>query len=356
MKRAAKAWLIVAAALIIIGIVLCGLACIPALRTGETILASAEKTLQSFGSAMRTETYTFDGILKDIDVTTDVADLILLLSPDGKISVECVEEENCPHTVKLEQGKLTVEPKEEWGFIGTGLHTNLKVTVFVPADAVPSVTFTTGTGDLKTDPRMPLKSLRMHGTTGEAECLSKVEGTVSITLTTGNAELNGITAENMDITVTTGSVEIESVTVAKNMLLAATTGETELENTVVGGSITHKCTTGETELENVCCGSFRSEGTTGSLKLTNTLAEQRMGAERATGSITLDQTDAGEMVFTTTTGSVTGTVLTGKIFSADTRTGSVQLPTSEAGGNCHISTTTGDIKIAVKGSAQSNPS
>ena len=53
------------------------------------------------------------------------------------------------------------------------------------------------------------------------------------------------------------------------------------------------------------------------------------------------------MSVTTDTGDVKGTLLSDKIFFAETKTGRKDVPKTTAGGKCEIKTDTGDIIISV---------
>lgn len=44
---------------------------------------------------------------------------------------------------------------------------------------------------------------------------------------------------------------------------------------------------------------------------------------------------------------MTGSLLTGKVFAAETATGSVELPHTAEGGRCEIKIATGDIRITI---------
>lgn len=57
--------------------------------------------------------------------------------------------------------------------------------------------------------------------------------------------------------------------------------------------------------------------------------------------------DAAEIYVKTSTGDVTGSLLSGKSFVTDTSTGEVNVPAS-SGGKCEIKTSTGNIKISVR--------
>ena len=58
--------------------------------------------------------------------------------------------------------------------------------------------------------------------------------------------------------------------------------------------------------------------------------------------------DADSILIKTSTGNVKGTLLSEKVFSAESDTGRVSIPKSYSGGECDISTSTGDIKIEIK--------
>ncbi len=58
--------------------------------------------------------------------------------------------------------------------------------------------------------------------------------------------------------------------------------------------------------------------------------------------------DAETIYVNTDTGSVTGTLLTDKVFIIETDTGSVDVPKSITGGRCEITTDTGNIRITIE--------
>ena len=58
--------------------------------------------------------------------------------------------------------------------------------------------------------------------------------------------------------------------------------------------------------------------------------------------------DAETIYVNTDMGSVTGTLLTDKVFIIETDTGSVDVPKSITGGRCEITTDTGNIRITIE--------
>ena len=61
----------------------------------------------------------------------------------------------------------------------------------------------------------------------------------------------------------------------------------------------------------------------------------------------LDVCVLAEIYIETDTGSVSGTLLSDKVFLAETDTGRVSVPKTTHGGRCEITTDTGNIRIEV---------
>ena len=90
-----------------------------------------------------------------------------------------------------------------------------------------------------------------------------------------------------------------------------------------------------------------SSGNTGDIVLDNVITEEKLSLERSTGDVRFESCDAAEIFVKTDTGDVTGTLLTDKVFLAQSNTGELAVPNSVVGGRCEISTNTGDIKIDI---------
>jgi DUF4097 and DUF4098 domain-containing protein YvlB len=111
-------------------------------------------------------------------------------------------------------------------------------------------------------------------------------------------------------------------------------------------------TTGDTSVTDVTCLNLSSHGSTGDLNLSNVVASESFNLKRSTGDICFDRCDAGRITVKTSTGSVTGSLLSDKVFTANTDTGHVNVPPSTNGGQCELTTDTGNITITIDNSAQ----
>ena len=95
-------------------------------------------------------------------------------------------------------------------------------------------------------------------------------------------------------------------------------------------------------------GSVGMKASTGDMTLKNTVVSDSFSIVRSTGDVILDHCDAGEITVQTSTGDVSGTILTEKIFIPRSSAGSIHVPDTAAGGKCQITTSTGDIRIRLK--------
>ena len=113
------------------------------------------------------------------------------------------------------------------------------------------------------------------------------------------------------------------------------------------GSISLQNTTGEVSLQNIRAAALDISSTTGDISLTDVVCTGDLSVQLTTGHIRLEDSDAATLALKTVTGSVSGTLLTGKTFTAKAVTGGIDIPDT-TGGSCRITTTTGSITIRIR--------
>lgn len=274
-------------------------------------------------------TYEFDGQVKDISVKTDTANVELLPSEEDGISVLCYEEKNARHTVTTEDGVLKIELCDErkwYEHIGINFGTP-KITVKLPQGEYGEMKIKLSTGDTVVPDSFSFESVDISGSTGDVAFNADALGDVRIKVSTGNISVEDISTKSMDLSVSTGHITVT--------------------NAVCNEQISVKVSTGKAKISDVSCQSFVSEGSTGDIYLGGVIASEKLSVERSTGDVAFDGCDGGEIRVKTDTGDVTGTLLSEKVFFANTDTGNVDVPKSIDGGKCEITTSTGDIEIKV---------
>ncbi len=319
MKKSTKAWLITAASLILIG-------CILFAGVMSTLGWDFAKL-----STVRFETNTHDVTepFGNISLVTDTADIVFALSNDGKCSVECYEEENAKHSVTVENGTLTVKVNEQkslYDYIGFYFGSP-KITVYLPKAEYSTLSVKDGTGNVEIPKGFTFESADISLSTGDVDFSAAARKEVKIKTSTGNISAKDTSAGDLDLAVATGKITVSGVTCT--------------------GDITVGVSTGETDLSDVSCKNIISDGTTGRIFLNRVIAENKLSIKRSTGNVKFKGCDAAELYVKTSTGNVTGSLLTDKVFITETGTGRIDVPETSVGGRCEIKTDTGDIEIKI---------
>ena len=323
MKKAAKIWLIVAAALVLCGGILftCAMA---GLNWDFNNLAT---------ESYETKVYEFNEALEDISVITDTADVEIVASKENKIKVVCYENGKEPHSVSLADGVLTVKYSDNRqlpDFIGI-FNDNPKITIYLPQGTwgnYGALSIKTSTGDMLIHSGLGFEAMNIEASTADIDNRADVFGSMKIKTGTGDIKIEAVYAGTMDLSVTTGDISLENV---------------ECED-----ELSHRVGTGNMEMENVSCKTFISKGTTGDIFMNDLKAYMQMNVERTTGDVAFRSCESPIVHIYTDTGDVYGSFTSDMIFNVSTNTGDVNVPQSAAGGECYIKTNTGDIKIEIK--------
>lgn len=319
MKKATKVWLITAASLVLAG-------CILFAGVMSTIGWDFEK-LSTVD--YETNVYEVTETFGSISITSDTADIRFALSDDGKCRVECYEEANAKHSAAVDEDELVIKinnQKSWYDYIGFRFGSQ-KITVYLP--------------------NSEYNALYIHESTGNIEIPKYfMFANADISLSTGNVDFCASVSEAVRIKTSTGDINAENISVG-SLELSATTGMITVSGVTCRGDIKAGVSTGEVSLTDISCKNVISSGTTGSIFLNNVIAENKFSIERSTGDVKFGRCDAAELYVKTSTGNVTGSLLTDKVFITDTDIGSVDVPKTTVGGRCEIRTGTGDIKIKI---------
>ena len=273
-------------------------------------------------------TYDVDEPFTNISIDTDTVDIRFAKSSDGMCRVATRDTSNHIYSVAVEDGTLHIRVDFKGLFeIGIGVYDSF-VTVYLPEDAYGTLTIKEDTGDIEIPGNFSFESMDIELDTGDVVSHADVTGTCRIEATTGD-------------------IKVENASVGA-LALRTTSGDITVIDVVCAGNFSANVRTGDTFLTNLTCTDLTSTGTTGELKLTNVITSGKIDIMRDTGDVTFEGADAASIKVHTSTGDVTGTLLSDKIFRHKTSTGRVELPQTTTGGVCDITTDTGDISIRLK--------
>lgn len=320
MKRAAKIWLIVAAALVLIGGIL-----FVAVMTQQRWNFGAFKT-EGFG----TETVEIDGAFTDISIHSTIEEIAFAEAEDGKCKVVFYDHPKVEKTAEVRDGTLTVKTAgaRPWYKSIFSFSTETpRITVYLSESAYKTLTVRESTGDAVIPNAFAFEVIDVEASTGDIACYASATEHIRIKTTTGDVRVEGINAGALTVTTTTGSVNLASV--------------------VCDGEVSVTVSTGKARLKDVTAKTLASEGSTGDLAMENVLIQETVSIRRSTGDVRMTACDASALTIETETGDVIGTLLSAKVFQTKTDTGDVSVPASTSGGACRITTHTGDIRIAL---------
>lgn len=320
MSEKTKIWLIIAASLVVLGLIM--FAVVMSAYNWDFTRLSTEK--------YKTNTYYITQAFNNIAMNTDTADILFAMSDDKTCKVVCHEQEKINYSVGVADGTLTinvVDNRAWYEYIGINFDKS-KITVYLPEIEYNSLFIKESTGDIVIPKDFEFSDVDISLSTGDVKFLANTSELVKIKTSTGNICVENASAGAIELSVSTGEVTVSGV---------------DCE-----GDVKIKVSTGRTNLTDTKCKNVISSGSTGNINLKNVIASQQFLIKRSTGDVRFDGSDAAEILVQTDTGHVKGTLLTNKVFIAQTDTGSVNVPNTVDGGKCEISTDTGDIKISIK--------
>ncbi len=316
--KTTKIWLLIATSLVLTGCIL---------FAGTMLMFGWDFTKLS-ATKYETNTYEVSDVFDRISIDTGTADIMFALSDNEKCLVECHEEEKAKYSVSVEEGVLNIKlVYERAGYFGLNIGSP-KITVYLPETKYASLIIDESTGNIYIPKDFSFNNVDISLSTGDVSFNASASETIKIKASTGDICVKNISAGTLGLSVSTGRVDVSSVTCE--------------------GDITVGVSTGKAYLTDITCKNVISSGRTGDISLKNVIAEKEFYIKRTTGKVSFDGADASEIFVKTTTGKVVGSLLTDKVFIANTASGSIDVPKSASGGRCEVNTTTGNIKLVIQ--------
>ncbi|MBE6718247.1 MAG: DUF4097 domain-containing protein [Ruminococcaceae bacterium] len=320
MNRSTKIWLIIAAFLVLLGLITFAVA-LSAYNWDFTKLSTVNYEIN---------TQKISDSFTDISIKTDTSNIVFVPTDDRICKVVCYEEENAKHSVNVQNGTLTIKlvNKKKWyEHIGINFG-EPNITVYLPNTEYNSLYINESTGDIEIPKSFIFKEINISTSTGNVKNYASAIDNVKIKTSTGDIIIDNMSAGTLELSVSTGDVVGKFIT--------------------CNGDIKINVSTGNTNLEKIKCKSVISNGSTGNIFLKDVIAEEKFSIKRDTGYVKFEKCDASKIYVTTDTGNVTGSLLSDKVFIIETDTGNINVPKTSVGGRCEITTDTGDIKISIK--------
>ena len=322
MKKGKKTAIIVALILVVLGIL---------------ISAGAIAMLNFNFEKMNTLTYVtqthfVDEDFSSISVNGAECNVKIIPAEDGKCKIVCTEGESDTiyHTISVSEGNLKIERHDNrnW-YEHFGIYFgSMEVAVYLPKSEYESLTVKTASGKIEIPDTFSFKNAKAESASGNILFCAKVENTLSAEAVSGKIHIENTDPEVLNAKSTSGNITIENVNVNSGLNVNAVSGRLTFSN-IRCKELTAKTTSGDTVFENV-------------------IANGMLYANSTSGRVVFDGCDAESLYIKTTSGSVKGTLLSEKIFITSTSSGSIDVPRSASGGECEITTVSGNIEFKIK--------
>ena len=320
MKKGKKAAVIVAAALIVIGLLICFLG-FSAADYDYTGLNTANFVTNS---NVITEPFSC------IEVDVEVADVHFVPADDSSCKIVSKETDKITCSAVVENDTLVIREldRRQWyDHIGI-FWGEIEITVYLPKAEYETLSIISNTGDIEATKDFSFGNAEIVTNTGDVSFSAAVKNQLEITSDTGDITVQDLLPYTLRLKTDTGSITASSLEIHEDIQIGTDTGKVEVSDAE--------------------CANFFAESDTGDIMMENVIVSGEIRMESNTGDIELRACDADTLSIETDTGDVFGTLLTEKVYITQTDTGDIDVPKTIKGGRCEVKTDTGNITFQGK--------
>ncbi|MBQ7226632.1 MAG: DUF4097 family beta strand repeat protein [Clostridia bacterium] len=262
-----------------------------------------------------------------VRISTDSIDVRIEKSSNEKCTVTSKTIEKITVTPVVKNGVLVIECKDErawYDYIGIS-NAQSRVVVSLPEAQYNELNISLESGDVSVARGLTFAKADIGVSSGDVTFRA---GTASLTVNTESGDaLLSCNGGSINASVTSGDITVENTRCA---------------------NLTLKTQSGDVELENVTAQNANIKTRSGDIEAEGFIVDGELRAEVQSGDIDLDMCDATTLVLTAQSGDISGTLLSEKIFFAESSSGDVSVPKTTSGGTCQVTTGSGDIKFIIK--------
>ncbi len=320
MKKGTKVALIVAACLLVAGLIICG----------ATMATNNWENL-SWNEEIEMKSVTVDQAFTSIRIHTAEADIRLMQAKDGVCRVEYPVGKYSDYNISTENGVLAVQYQDSrkwYEFISFGFSfKEREVKVYLPQAEYDALMLSTASGDVAVDLGVEYTSAKVTSVSGDIAFHANVKGDCDLQSTSGDVLLHNVQS--------TGKVKVQS-----------TSGKCTATN-ITCQHFFAKSASGDLVLGSIMANEFVADTLSGEMTLAGCVG-QTLSLESTSGDIEFTRCDGKDITLTTVSGDIEGSFKSAKLFESHTLSGDISLPRSEAvDSRCSVKTTSGDVEIDI---------
>lgn len=269
---------------------------------------------ESGGSRVNTYEYIFREAFEAVDIRVGSADVRLMRSAGPETLVVSKREADRPEKVEIRDGVLVIEQPVRGKQAG----------------GIRLFDFSFHFG---------------HGGSVSVYLPERIWKSMQISSLSGDLEVEDIHCESAYFKSTSGDIEGRHMTVSGPLEMEAMSGDITLLD-FKGSDVEISSMSGDIQVEQANGKSFSAKSQSGDIVFENVLTVGKLRGESTSGDVKLHRSDAGTLDLRSVSGDIQASLLSGKVFLAQSTTGDVRVPESAAGaGECRANTSSGDIKI-----------
>ena len=253
---------------------------------------------------------------------------------DQECKVTYFDNEYYVHDYDYSDNTITIKSRDLRRWYEKSEHIDELVVISLPGGEYKDLNVTVESGDIIIS-GCSFENVSIDNKSGDIEFFAEVKNSLEISGMSGDIKLGGY-PDKLKISPKTLSI----VTVDGDITVDDIDGDTDL---------TIESTTGDIELVRSNCKRASVQHTSGDVRLDSFVVLDKLTVTDSIGDVEFKDSDAGSIEVSVTTGEVFGTLLSGKNFKAESKSGDVNVPPDSSGGDCVIGTVTGDINIKIAG-------
>ncbi len=289
-----------------------------------------------------------------ISISSYEYDLNILKSEDNKCRVIFTGNEKQPLVCNVKGMELVIDlhnTKKWYENIGSTFQfasqKDTGIRVYLPQKEYEAIYASSYSGDIIIDSGFSFGEANFDTSSGNIKASGMTDHKLDIQSYSGKIDISEISASDIiNIGTQSGTINVEKVN-AYNIAVNSYSGKVSLENLIAKGSLSIETQSGNVALSG-SADSVTVNTYSGRINLENAIAKMSLSVETQSGNVVLNGCDAGEISVDTYSGSVSGTLLSDKIFVTSTYSGSVNVPVSSGTEICTISTQSGNINVLVQ--------
>ena len=341
------------------------------------------------------KTHTVTEPFTKLNIRTVNSSIEILPSSDGTCRIVCDDNEKLYHDFSVTESpqgiQLNINQRDDWQWYEMldGLYRvdELKLQVYLPETEYDLLHANSASGDITIAPDFRCRTVSTYTAGGNTKITDLQTGHLTANTVSGDLILRNIeAAEDAFLESISGFMQIENLN-ATNVTTHSSSGGAALENVssdflhtssvsgdirVFNGSFrdysyfetgsghieivssecgdqTTRTVSGNVSLQNVSGTCLSINTSSGEIIISDALYSENVLCHTGSGAILFTGLDAANLEFLSTSGGVSGNLLSPKNFITETVSGFVNVPRSdESNGTCHVSTVSGNISIAIE--------